>query len=574
LFVDQGAPGTTLPGSNPGGTALDSANYDSGEVISRSVMEYVYLHSPELKKRGYHADDLLSDVTASVSTTAPTITLTATAPNANDAVLMANAVATGFEQYKTDQALAALKLSQDNLKTQISNEQVQKNKDQSVMANNPSTSTNYLFANNDLQLVNQRINALEQSLNQLPVTVKGDVVVIQKAKPADVSSSSKSGLIIGAAAGVGLVHGALIMMLIIFLDNRLRGEDRVKEKLGMAYLGGLFNNKDIKENPTRAAGVAMQQFTDICVNLRLTGILPGEWRAPKGSVLLVTSPQVAEGKTTVAAGVAASMARSGGTVVVIDGNLKNPSTHLAFGMGVAGIGLSGLLKSMGHETADDVVQRSNVPGVWLLPAGPAMEDSALLMEQKLPDILSQLRKKADLVVIDGPALLSGSEASLIATMVDGVAMIVDFRHDKVGLLMRAREIVTSLTHARAGIVLNRLPRRRRNSYFATALPGSTATEQWVSVPTRAGNGHSNGKSDTSSGQKPEPAIASSVVAAAPISVVPPTPSVIPMTPNRQGPGVIPPDSMLMSADAPIKQSTPPPPSPSGRPTSPGRRGRP
>ena len=151
--------------------------------------------------------------------------------------------------------------------------------------------------------------------------------------------------------------------------------------------------------------------------------------------MLVTSPLAAEGKTTLAVALSAVLARGGNSVLVIDGNLRQPSTHLAFKMNGAGAGLSGLLKGTGMESAHDAVVRSSVPGVWLLPAGPAMEDAALLLGQRLPGILAQLRKAADIVIIDGPALLSGADASVLATMSDGIALVIDARHEKLPLLL-------------------------------------------------------------------------------------------------------------------------------------------
>ena len=286
------------------------------------------------------------------------------------------------------------------------------------------------------------------------------------------------------------------MFLMIFLDDRLYGEDRVKEKLGMAYLGGLFTDRKIRKNPALAKGPVMHQFADMAVNLRLTGVLTGEWRNPKGAALLITSAQSAEGKTSIAVGIAAAIARGGGSVVVVEGNLQKPTTHLAFGIRTTGIGLAGLLQGTGAEPVDSVVVRSNIPGVWVLPGGKELEDPTLLLRQRFPGVLAQLRAKTDLIIVDGPNLLSGSDAILLATMVDGVALVLDSRHDKLKLLLRAKEMLSSLTHTPSGALLNRLPRRKRNSYFVSAPPIDVPSEQWISVPvnTSAGNGNASGYS--------------------------------------------------------------------------------
>ena len=188
-------------------------------------------------------------------------------------------------------------------------------------------------------------------------------------------------------------------------------------------------------------------------------------------------------------------------MVVVDGNLQKPTTHLAFGINTTGIGLAGLLRGTGAEPVDSVVVRSNIPGVWVLPGGQKMEDPTLLLGKKFPSILVQLRKKTDLIIIDGPPLLSGSDALLLATMVDGVALVLDSRHDKLNLLLRDKEMLSTLTHTQSGVILNRMPRRKKNSYFASVTPSDSASEQWVSLSTHTSPGNGNGNGDVSSYEK-------------------------------------------------------------------------
>lgn len=491
MLATVGAPGTTIPGVTPSGTSLDAATNYASEVISRSVMEYVVAHNPQVAAH-YNADDLLYDVVAVPSTTAATITITATTTKPADSVLLANAVSEGFQNYIQAQRQAALNDARTKLNSQLTNDLNQKKQDQSTMQQVANTTDiRYILASNDLQNANQQINSVQSQIDQLPTTVNSDIIVIQQAKLIDVSSSSKGSLVIAAAGAVGILIGILIMFLMIFLDDRLYGEDRVKEKLGMAYLGGLFSDSNVKKNPALARGTVMHQFADMVVNLRLTGVLPGEWRIPKGAALLITSAQSAEGKTSIAVGLAAALARVGSSVVVVDGNVQKPTTHLAFGISATGIGLTGLLRGTGAEPVDSVVVRSNIPGVWILPAGNAMEDSTLLLRQKFPGILAQLRTKTDLIIIDGPNLLSGSDAMLLATMVDGVALVLDFRHDKLKILLRAKEMLSSLTHTPSGAILNRMPPRKRNSYFVSAPSVDVPSEQLIPVSVNISSAHDN-----------------------------------------------------------------------------------
>lgn len=482
LLVNAGAPGTTFPGFTAASSdSIPQAENDVVEIVTRSVMERVYQSDSRIHARHYTPDDLLVDITAATpSTTASNIVITATALTPADAVMLATDVAQTYKQYKDQVVLQQLSTMRANLQTQLQQDQSYKKSLETQINQLPSTTVSqYGTLNQELTDTIHNIDAVNAQLLPLPQTVQSDVFITQLPKVTDATASSKTILVVAVTFGLGLVLGLLIMFLVIFLDNRLYGEDRVKEKLGFAYLGGLSNDHRLKKSPMQARGAALQDVADICANLRLTEVLPDRWQAPQGAVLLVTSNRTAEGKTTVVSALAATVARGGSTVAVIDGNLRHPTTHLAFGISPAGAGLSGLLRGNGTENIDNVVQRSALPGVWLLAGGNAMDDPTYLLGQRLPSILAQFRTKTDLVIIDGPPLLGGADAVLIATMVDGVAIVVDARYDKMPLLLRAKEILSSLSNKPAGIILNHLPSRQKNRYFVAAYPGSAAGEKRV-----------------------------------------------------------------------------------------------
>lgn len=490
LVVNTAEVGNSFSPKVAPGDGITQAINDSTIILSRSFMEYVYQSDPRIKKRGYTTDVLQSDITvspsASVTTFASlttTITVTATTTSPDDSVLLANDVAKAFQSYKQRQVQEAIDRQRKSLEDQYAalQKQSQSLEAQIISITNPNDLRIALWKADRTDII-QSMDAIQTQLLQLPLTTSAHVAVVRLAGVSDISPFSTVALVIATTAGLSLLVGAVIVLFLVALENGPRSEQEVVEVLGLAYLGSLYKSKEFQESPVRATGKNLIQFADIGANLQLTGILPGHWRIPEGSVLLVTSAQEAEGKTTVATGLAASIARAGHTVVVVDGNLRRPTTHLAFGMIPAGRGLSGLLKGTGKENVDEGVVCSNMPGVWLLPGGLAIEDAALLMEQKLAGILGQLRVRADVVIIDGPDLISGAEASVLATMADGVALVIDARYGKTRLMLRAKELLCSLTHAPAGVIMNFLPERRHSHYFAKAYSTTEPTEKREPVP--------------------------------------------------------------------------------------------
>lgn len=561
LIVDSGAPGTTYPGNSA--TSSDSishaANY-AAEIPTRSVMDYVYQSDPKLKERGFGPLDLMLDVTvAAPSTTTSVLVLTATTLHPADAVLVVNDAAKGFQAYRQMQVQSVLDQTRQSLQTQYNTYQAQSNAlEAKILSYGTSNDPHIALYTVDRNALIQAMNSLQTQLLQLPPSVKSDVFITQLATLTDVTSTSKAALVIAVTGAVGLMLGILVMLLMVFFDDRLRGDDLVKEKLGFAYIGSLSSNNSFKSTPIKLSGTAAQEVADIGTNLRLTRVLPQTSdSASGGAALLVTSAQTAEGKTTLAASLSESIARSGGTVVVVDGNLRKPSTHLAFGINPAGIGLSGLLRGTGGETVDAAVQRSNIPGVWILPAGAPLDEPTFLLGKKFADILSQLRKKTDMVIIDGPALLNSSDAALLATMVDGVALVLDCRHDKLPLLLRTKEILTSLTQTRVGVVLNHMPKRKQNQYYASASLVDVAIERRTPAPVPVSNG--NGGNGIHAGTKE---LVEQMVSFPPI---PPTPPKSPVQPVPGGVAPAYPNPPAAPANPDNMIPNPPSPPPSPRP---------
>jgi protein-tyrosine kinase len=499
LYVNMGAPDTTFTTTGAGsGTPSDSqteaTNYAS-EIPTTVVMQYVLQKYPELQRHGFTADDLVADTIVVASLTGPTVSITGEALKPNDAVMIANDVSYGFVAYTQAQLTNQLDKLRSNIQTQLTSYQNENNSlETKIQQLNPTSPLVNLYTVDRADVIHN-IDTLQGQLQSLPTSIQADVSVVQSASANQVAPTTKASLIVAASAGLGLVIGIVAMLLLIFFDSRLRREEEVKSKLRMAYLGGVSKSSELMANPAQPSDKVAQELSDIVANLALTGTLPEQWRVPRGAVLLVTSPRVAEGKTTLAAALAATVGRSGRNVAVIDANLRQPALHLAFGNANASYGLSALLQSAGNEPLDSVVQRSNEPNVWLLPAGTPMADPLLLLQQKLPAILDQLRTRVDLVIIDGPALLQSADASFLARSVDGVAMVVDMRHEKLSTLLRAKELLVNLTRTPAGVIMNfRTGLSKKAPYYAAVYPAKSEAikEELARAAAMNSNGNGNG----------------------------------------------------------------------------------
>jgi len=175
--------------------------------------------------------------------------------------------------------------------------------------------------------------------------------------------------------------------------------------------------------------------------------------------LLITSPEDRDGKTLIASQIALGLARVGFEVVLVDANLRNPNIFNIFGLSNR-LGLSTILRTeKGVDTIPAVLQKTSEPNLSILTSGPAVDSPPeALSSSRMTDLLQQLSKKA-LVVIDSPAVLTASEAVILAYQCDSVLMVVDARHTTATKLNLSLEMLSRANINIRGVVLNQVGNR-------------------------------------------------------------------------------------------------------------------
>lgn len=142
----------------------------------------------------------------------------------------------------------------------------------------------------------------------------------------------------------------------------------------------------------------------------------------RGTVVLVTSARPGEGKSSVAANLAAASAIAGHWVTLIDGDLRKPQVHRLFRVGNT-VGLASVLDR--RCKLGDAVQRvEGSRDLAVLSAGPPPVNPAELLDNPLlADVLDAAAGASDLVVIDAPPVLAVTDPAIIAQLCDGVLMV-------------------------------------------------------------------------------------------------------------------------------------------------------
>jgi capsular exopolysaccharide synthesis family protein len=168
--------------------------------------------------------------------------------------------------------------------------------------------------------------------------------------------------------------------------------------------------------------------------------------------LLVTSAESGEGKTSLSAHLAASLARVGFRTLLIDADLRNPSLHRLLDLPLTA-GLSELLRE--QASTEEAVRQTQLPGLSFLPAG-WWDMAALqsLARERGPALLRSLQEQFDFVIVDSAPLLPVADSLLIAQHVDGVLLSLLRDVSRGDAVLAAQERLEMLGVRLLGAVVN------------------------------------------------------------------------------------------------------------------------
>lgn len=138
--------------------------------------------------------------------------------------------------------------------------------------------------------------------------------------------------------------------------------------------------------------------------------------------MLVTSSKASEGKTTTSIALAKSLASIGMNVLLIDADLRSSSVHRKLGCSNQ-VGLSNYLA--GKKTAQEVVQTTDVKGLYVMPSGPTPGNPAeLLSGSGMTSLMKICMKSFNFIIIDGPPILGLADAPLLASVARATLLVV------------------------------------------------------------------------------------------------------------------------------------------------------
>jgi capsular exopolysaccharide synthesis family protein len=179
--------------------------------------------------------------------------------------------------------------------------------------------------------------------------------------------------------------------------------------------------------------------------------------------ILMTSASPSEGKSTVAAHLAATHAGQGKRTLLIDGDLRRPSVHRLFQIPNS-VGLSNVLLQQ-LSWRDALMRLDHPAGLDILPAGPATRRASDLIGKGLEELIEEASREYDLVVLDAPPLLGFAEPLQMATAVDGVIVVARAGDTSRKALSSVVQTLNRLRANLVGVVLNEVHRHASAGYY-------------------------------------------------------------------------------------------------------------
>jgi capsular exopolysaccharide synthesis family protein len=304
-------------------------------------------------------------------------------------------------------------------------------------------------------------------------TVQAVTVAMAEVPESPFSPNVPLELAIGLLAG--LLLGTAAALTREALDNRVRDRGVVAELTPLPVIGEIPPVPSARVLVTDPTSGSAEAFRSLRTNLQFLR-LPTD-SASDLHVLAVSSSVSGEGKSTVALNLAASLAETGQSVLLLDADLRRPTVATITGLEGA-VGLTTVL--LGQAALADVVQEWGSSGLHVLPAGGLPPNPAeLLGSPRMQSLLREMRGRYRFVVIDSPPLLPVADAAVLSQYVDGVLVIADVTRARRRQLEAALRTLTQIDAPTLGVVLTRVPRKAEEYRYDN--PASRSRRRWTRV---------------------------------------------------------------------------------------------
>ncbi len=265
---------------------------------------------------------------------------------------------------------------------------------------------------------------------------------------------------IGLAAVLGLLLGIGLAVLREMLDVSVKSGDDLSELTSSSLLGTIPFDSHAQKQPLMTSlgshAPRVEAFRMLRTNLQFVDID----QSSKTFVVASSLPQ--EGKTTTATNLAIAVAQANQRVALVEADLRRPKVSEYLRLEAA-VGVTTIL--IGRASVEDALQTWGDSGLAVLTSGAIPPNPAeLLQSHAMADLLADLRKRFEVIIIDAPPLLPVTDTALLTAQADGAILVV--RHGKTTRdeVQQSVDRITAVGGRLLGTVLNMAPVKGPDAY--------------------------------------------------------------------------------------------------------------
>jgi polysaccharide biosynthesis transport protein len=265
--------------------------------------------------------------------------------------------------------------------------------------------------------------------------------------------SVRPGLIKSLLIGLGCggLAGIAILILLDRIDDRMASFSEFQHHFSETVLGQIPKEKVKGKVDLLQPDDARHVFAESYRNVR-SSLFFMPYEGPRPKTFLITSAVPSEGKSTVSANLAITMALSGARTLLIDADLRRGALREAFGIS-SKIGFSEVLKQ--EVNWQEVVVPTAYPSLFVLPRGKTLsQPSEHLLRDSTDALLKEIYSYYDYIIIDSSPILAADDTTSLAPKIDATLFVVRLSYTSARLTRKSLELLYSRQVNVPGVILN------------------------------------------------------------------------------------------------------------------------
>ncbi len=481
-------------------------------ALSDSVLREVASHYP-----GLSVDQLAKNASTTVKTSTQLFQIDVLDPSPTRAAALANDIASTLinQQTQTSHQQSAQSQQQIQQDLKLTQQQIASVSDQiATLKAKHGDQAQISTLQAQLSSLQQHYTQWQALLAQLELAEAQSgsfMLIAQSAYPA--SGAARPDVRVNTAIGliIGLLDGLLLAILLEQLDTRIRTVEELTSLVEWPVLATVWRpdpNKDKAEDlvnpPSHSPNV--EAYRILRTNLGFALI------DKPVHTIMVTSAVPAEGKSTTAANLAIFMAKAGKKTLLIDADMRRPTIAENLHLPKDRLGLSNAIVAcaqslsaasgsmwkpstpfpVGDFSLNSYTHAVNVPNLKVMPAGPLPPNPPDLLDSKAMESfqVSLASSGAEVIIFDAPPLLGLSDASILASKVDGVLVVVNIERANKKQIEQMKAHFTQAGTRVLGCIVNKQRRKRNDSsyysYYYYRSDGESKSTHSSSAPVAVG----------------------------------------------------------------------------------------